>query len=142
MLKALQDQPTHSYLVIIFVQIVIVFTIFTICIFLVTLFTVPTFVSENNSKIISKYEYVGVERSVIFDIIKYWRVTFDGGSKLLDIKINSLNITPYNNSFDKSIKPCQTTSQTENYKSIYAINYTDIWYFGIPVKTETVVCKI
>lgn len=142
MLKALQDQPTHSYLVIKAIQIIIVFTISTICIFLVTLFAVPVFVGNHNSQVLSKYSFSETGSSVIFDKIKYWRVKFDGGSQLLDIKINSLEITPYDNSLHKNIQPCQTTSQTETYTNLYAINYTDIWYFGIPIKTETIVCKL
>jgi hypothetical protein len=142
MLKALQDQPTRSYLVIRFIQFTIIFTIFIICIFLITLFTIPALVGINNSKMLLKYDFGETGSSVIFDEIKYWRVKFDGGSQLLDIKINSLDITPYDNSLHKNVKPCQSISRAENYRSVYVISYTDIWYFGIPVKTETIICKI
>jgi prenyltransferase beta subunit len=141
------------------VQILLVFSVFIK--YIVAVFTIifgllfsiwatntviSLYISDHNSKILNKYKFQETEQSIIYDKIERWRTTFDGGSQLLAISINTLDIRNYNYVTDVKIQTCFFTVEemSREYipRKVYDINYTNIWYFGIPLETKTVNCKV
>jgi hypothetical protein len=104
------------------------------------------YVSNHNDKILARYNFQEGETSIIYDKIERWRTTFDGGSQLLAVHINTLDIRNYNSETDSKILTCFLTAREMSHdyisRKVYDINYTNIWYFGIPLETKTVICKV
>jgi hypothetical protein len=103
-------------------------------------------VYQFNAEILGKYSFQETEQSIIYDKIKHWRTTFDGGSQLLAIHINNLDIRNYNSTTDTKVLACYYTAREMSHDyipyKVFNINYTNVWYFGIPLETKTVICKV
>jgi hypothetical protein len=107
---------------------------------------ISSYISNHNTELLGKYKFEETEQSIIYDKIERWRTTFDGGSQLLAIHINTLDIRNYNSETDSKILTCFLTAREMSHdyisRKVYDINYTNIWYFGIPLETKTVICKV
>jgi hypothetical protein len=144
MSKVLQDKPILSFVFIRTIQTLIFSFLIIISLFIVTSFIVPAIVVSNNNKIMSQYTFGETEDLKVYDTIENWRTTFDGGSQLLDIYINTLTIREYNSKTDQKITSCANRNYSKqpnsNDTKVIDVFYTDIWYFGIPLKTPRVIC--
>jgi hypothetical protein len=136
MSRVLPDKPSLSFVLIRVIQ--------TMIISILTSFLVPAIVVSNNNKIMSQYTFGETEDLKVYDTIENWRTTFDGGSQLLTIHINTLTIREYNSKTDQKITSCANRNYSKqpnsNDTKVIDVSYTDIWHFGIPIKTQRVIC--
>lgn len=113
--------------------------------FVFNFWIIKPLIQDINQRELGKYTYLEGESNIINGIMDRWRVTFKGGQKLLEVKINSLKVEDYDPNINYVIYDCTNYKYSENRvkKPIKIVNlsYTDIGYFGIPLKTETVFCK-
>lgn len=108
--------------------------------FVVSFYLVKDLVQKNNESYLnnlSEQDYLNV-----IQIIRLRdKTSFESMQPYLAVKINSYSKKEYNRIQDKSVLGCIPYLKKDEYTSVYNVSYTDIWYFGIPVKTETIVCK-
>jgi hypothetical protein len=140
------EKPKMSITIVGLTQCLIVIIISIIIFFIFTLFTIPDNVGQSNYQKISKHSLSETGSSKIMDLVQNWRTTFDGGSQLLAVRIDSFEIAPYNEKIDSLLKPC-SQNNIENYNDykpskVYKISFTDIWYFGIPINSNSISCKV